>query len=89
MKRLVICLLGGLFTLSVACGQKSGTFTYPTNKNVVRIAIQAPDPNTNLVLKQAFRLHGGLQPVSQPSAASPNNNRIISVRLIFISGHCS
>ncbi len=70
MKRLVICLLGGLFTLSVACGQKSGTFTYPTNKNVVRIAIQAPDPNTNLVLKQAFRLHGGLQPVSQPSAAS-------------------
>ena len=51
-------------------GQKSGTFTYPTNKNVIRIAVQASDPNTSLLLKQAFRLHGGLQIVPQPSAAS-------------------
>ena len=70
MKRLVICFFGFFFSQLLASGQKSGTFTYPTNKNVIRIAVQASDPNTSLLLKQAFRLHGGLQIVPQPSAAS-------------------
>ena len=70
MKRLVICFFGFFLSQLLASGQKSGTFTYPTNKNVIRIAVQASDPNTSLLLKQAFRLHGGLQIVPQPSAAS-------------------
>ena len=70
MKRLVICFFGFFFSQLLTSGQKSGTFTYPTNKNVIRIAVQASDPNTSLLLKQAFRLHGGLQIVPQPSAAS-------------------
>lgn len=70
MKRLVSCFLFFLFTLGSAHCQNSGRFTYPTDKSVTRIALQSSDPSTLLLLKQAFRLHGGVSPVSQPSAAS-------------------
>lgn len=73
MKRLVSCFLIFLFLVPGMFGQAGGvsgsaTFVYPTNKQVFPITILASDNNLGIVLKRAFRLHGGFKVVPQSAA---------------------
>ena len=74
MKRLVFIILGLTWAvLSIHCQksvgiESSATFIYETNKQVTPIALQATDQNLSLIVKRAFRLHGGFKVVPANSA---------------------
>ena len=73
MKRLAFLPFVFLFNYGMTFGQSpnvsgKATFTYETNKQMIPVALQTTDNNLSIIVKRAFRLHGGFKVVSDKTA---------------------